>query len=362
MEDTQLDNLKSKAIGLLKTLITLPSFSKEEENTAAAIGEFLSNESIEFMQVGNNIIAYNLHFDDQKPSILLNSHHDTVKPNSGYTLDPFEAIQKDGKLYGLGSNDAGGSLVSLMAAFLNFHADKTPYNLILVASAEEEISGKNGISSVLEHLPYCELAIVGEPTQMKLAVAEKGLLVIDAKSKGKAGHAARDEGDNAIYKAMEDVLKIKNFKFKKHSQYLGDSKVSMTMIQAGQQHNVVPDTCDFTLDVRITDAYTLQEAFGELQNTLTSELKARSFRLNSSAIPENHRIMKVANELGLQKFGSPTLSDQALIPFDSVKIGPGKSARSHSSNEFIELAAIEEGIEIYIQLLTSYLYPKNSEI
>lgn len=351
----QLNYLKSKAIDLLKELIAIPSFSKEEHESADAIGNFLKQESINFMRMGNNIIAYNLHFDEQKVSILLNSHHDTVKPNAGYTKNPFEAIEQDGKLYGLGSNDAGGALVSLLATFLHFYEREIPYNLIFVASSEEEISGKNGISSVLAHIPVCELAIVGEPTQMNLAVAEKGLLVIDALSKGKAGHAARNEGENAIYKAMEDILKIKNFKFRKSSNYLGENKVSATVISAGQQHNVVPDSCQFTVDVRVTDAYTLEEAFEELQSQLGAELTARSFSLQSSFLPENHKIMDVAKVLGLQKFGSPTLSDQALIPFDSVKIGPGDSARSHTADEYIELKEIENGIEIYIQLVEKYM-------
>lgn len=224
MENIQLIDLKAKAIQLLKELIAIPSFSKEEDKSADAISNFLKSESVEFNQIGNNIITQNLHFDEQKPSILLNSHHDTVKPNAGYTKNPFEAMEQDGKLYGLGSNDAGGSLVSLLATFIHFYSKEIPYNLIFVASAEEEISGKNGISSVLEHIPKCELAIVGEPTEMKMAVAEKGLLVIDAVAKGRAGHAARNEGENAIYNAMEDILKIKDFKFKKSSNYLGRIK------------------------------------------------------------------------------------------------------------------------------------------
>ncbi|WKV13926.1 M20 family metallo-hydrolase [Marivirga harenae] len=360
MENTQLIDLKAKAIQLLKELITIDSFSKEEDKTADAIGHFLNSESVSFKRIGNNLIAYNFHFNEQKPSILLNSHHDTVKPNVSYTKNPFEAIEEGGKLYGLGSNDAGASLVSLIVTFLFFYPKDIPYNLIFIASAEEEISGQNGISRALEQIPICEVAIVGEPTEMKLAVAEKGLLVIDAVAKGKAGHAARDEGENAIYKAMEDILKVRDFKFKKSSKYLGENKVSATLIKAGQQHNVVPDVCEFTLDVRITDAYTLEEAFEELQSQLQSELKARSFRLQSSFLPEKHKIMEVAIVLGLERFGSPTLSDQALIPFDSVKIGPGKSERSHTADEFIEIKEIEEGIEIYIQLLERYMNHQNT--
>jgi acetylornithine deacetylase len=286
---------------------------------------------------------------------LLNSHHDTVKPNAGYTKNPFEAIIEDERLYGLGSNDAGGALVCLLATFLHFYSKELPYNLIFIASAEEEIGGKNGIGCVLDHIPACELAIVGEPTKMQLAVAEKGLLVIDAISKGKAGHAARNEGENAIYNAMEDILKIRDFKFKKSSTYLGTNKVSVTVIEAGQQHNVVPDRCHFTLDVRVTDAYSLEGAFKELQNNLSADLTARSFRLQSSFLPEGHKMMAVAETLGMQKYGSPTLSDQALIPFDSVKIGPGDSARSHAADEFIELEEIEKGIKIYAALLDHYM-------
>src|SRR5690606_1311272 len=255
---------------------------------------------------------------------------------------------------GLGSNDAGGCLVGLLGAFTFFYNKKIPYNLIIAATAEEEISGKNGISSILKELPELHLAIVGEPTLLQLAVAEKGLMVIDAVVRGKAGHAARGEGDNAIYKALGDLHIIKNFSFQKKSEYLGENKVTATIIHAGSQHNVVPDLCTYTLDVRVTDVYSLQEALDELKFNLLAELKPRSLRLNSTAINPDHKIMRVADKLGLRLFGSPTLSDQALIPFPSVKIGPGDSARSHTADEFIYVKEIGDGIAFYIHLLDTY--------
>ncbi|PZX56892.1 acetylornithine deacetylase [Algoriphagus ratkowskyi] len=342
------------AVQLLTQLIEIPSYSKEESATAELIEEFLTTRDIEVHKSGNNIWAFASQFDRNKPTIWLNSHHDTVKPNAGYTKDPFQAITKDGKLYGLGSNDAGGPLVSLLAAFTHFYDQDLPFNLIMIASAEEEISGKNGIASVIDQLPPCELAIVGEPTLMDMAVAEKGLMVIDAKVYGKAGHAAREEGVNAIYEALEDLQKIRDFRFEKVSRFLGKSKVSATVIHSGQQHNVVPDVCEFVLDVRVTDSYSLEEALSELKTSLSAELSPRSLRLQSSQVPEGHLILKVGEYLGLKTYGSPTLSDQALIPYPSVKIGPGDSARSHSADEYIYLNEIQKGIEGYISILDTY--------
>ncbi len=347
-------NLKEEAISLLQQLIETPSLSREEGNTAQLLANFFSQKGIEVNRKENNIWVANKHFDAGKPSILLNSHHDTVKPNNGYTKDPYKAIIGNGKLYGLGSNDAGGCLVSLIAAFFHFHKKQLPYNLILAATAEEEVSGKNGIASILEDLPNIELAIVGEPTLLDMAVAEKGLMVIDATVKGKAGHAARNEGINALYEALPDLNTIKDYKFKKVSDYLGESKVSATIIQAGSQHNVVPDLCTYTLDVRVTDSYTLQEALDELKSVLKADLQPRSMRLNSSALPKDHKIWRVAKDMHLKFYGSPTLSDQALIPFPSVKIGPGDSARSHTPDEFIHLEEIEQGIDRYIDILEHY--------
>ncbi|WP_113922824.1 M20 family metallo-hydrolase [Cognataquiflexum aquatile] len=352
--DPLFQSLYEETTALLASLIETPSMSKEEEKTGDLIAAFFEKKNIKTHRKGNNIWAYNRHFDSKKPSILLNSHHDTVKPNAGYTKNPFKAILEDGRIYGLGSNDAGGCLVSLIGAFCYFYEKEIPYNLILAATAEEEISGKNGIESILNELSELELAIVGEPTLMQMAVAEKGLLVIDAIVKGKAGHAAREEGENAIYKALDDLNKIRDYQFEKISPYLGNTKVTATIIQAGSQHNVIPDVCTYTLDVRVTDSYTLEEVFAELKNILQAELTPRSLRLNSSKVPEGHKILEVAKTLGLETYGSPTLSDQALIPYPSVKIGPGDSARSHTADEFIYLKEIQEGIQGYIALLEKY--------
>ncbi|MEX2591537.1 MAG: M20 family metallo-hydrolase [Anditalea sp.] len=346
--------LKEDAISLLQKLIQTPSLSKEEDNSAKLLANFFLSNGILFNQKGNNIWAPNKYFDPRLPTILLNSHHDTVKPNQGYSKDPYQAFIEEGKLYGLGSNDAGGCLVTLIAAFIYYYDKKTPYNLILAATAEEEISGKNGIESLLPELPELELAIVGEPTLLNMSVAEKGLLVIDAFVKGKAGHAAREEGENAIYKALDDLNLIKSYRFRKKSDYLGENKVTATIIHAGSQHNVVPDSCSYTLDVRVTDAYTLKGALEELKKVLKADLQPRSLRLNSSTIDPGHKIIKVAKKMGLELYGSPTLSDQALIPFPSVKIGPGDSARSHTADEFIYLEEIRQGVELYIQLLQTY--------
>jgi acetylornithine deacetylase len=346
--------LKDNAISLLQKLIETPSLSREEENSANLLGDFLLSNGIEFNRKGHNIWASNKNFDHKLPTILLNSHHDTVKPNHGYSQNPYQAIIEENKLFGLGSNDAGGCLVALMATFIYFYDKKLPYNLILAATAEEEISGKNGIESLLPAWPELNLAIVGEPTLLKLSVAEKGLLVIDAVVKGKAGHAAREEGENAIYKALEDLNLIKGYRFKRKSGFLGENKVTATVIQAGTQHNVVPDTCFYTLDVRVTDAYTLEEALKELRAVLKAELQPRSLRLNSSAIAPHHKIIKAAKKMGIELYGSPTLSDQALIPYPSVKIGPGDSARSHTADEYILLEEVRQGIDVYIELLQTY--------
>ena len=347
-------NLYEDTVQLLEDLIKIPSFSKEENQTADLIQKFLSEKGVETQRSGNNVWAFASEYNPILPTVWLNSHHDTVKPYSGYTNDPFTPIYSDGKLFGLGSNDAGGPLVSLIACFCHFIGKPLPFNLLMIASAEEEISGQNGISSLISILPEAELAIVGEPTQMRLAVAEKGLLVIDAKIRGKAGHAAREEGINAIYLALEDLEEIRNFQFTKTSPFLGRTKVSCTVIKAGQQHNVVPDLCEYTLDVRVTDAYTLEQALEELKANLKAELQPRSLRLQSSHLPENHLMYRVAAALDLETFGSPTLSDQALIPWPSVKIGPGDSARSHSADEFIYLEEIKKGIQGYISILNKY--------
>ena len=339
-------------ISLLQSLIAVPTFSREEAASAALIEKFLRNADIPFSRSGNNIWAQNKYFQKDLPTVLLNSHHDTVKPVPGWTRDPFTPDIVDGKLFGLGSNDAGAALVSLLAAFVHFYHQKNlKFNLVWAASAEEEISGSNGIESILSQLPIINVGIVGEPTQMQAAVAEKGLMVIDATAHGKAGHAARNEGINAIDLAMADIEKIKNFVFDRHSDRLSPNKLTVTQIKAGVQHNVVPDRCEFVIDVRTNDRYTNREVFDLLQQQLSSELTARSFRLNASSIPETHPLVQRCKALGLKCFGSPTLSDQALMPFPTVKIGPGDSARSHTADEFIFLSEIEDAIEKYILIL-----------
>jgi acetylornithine deacetylase len=348
------DVLFTEAVELLRKLIAIPSYSKEESKTADLIESFLNNRGVTTFRSGNNVWGFASEYNPVLPTVWLNSHHDTVKPNNGYTKDPFVAEESEGKLYGLGSNDAGGPLVSLIATFCHFIEKPLPFNLMLIASAEEEISGANGISSLISQLPEAEIAIVGEPTQMRLAVAEKGLLVIDAKVHGKAGHAAREEGVNAIYQAMDDLDEIRNFEFFKSSPFLGRTKVTATVIKAGHQHNVVPDLCEYTLDVRVTDAYSLEEAFEELKSKLKADLTPRSMRLQSSHLPDGHMMYRIAALLGLEKFGSPTLSDQALIPWPSVKIGPGDSARSHTPDEYIFLQEIQTGIQGYISIINKY--------
>jgi acetylornithine deacetylase len=346
--------LHEKAILLLEKLIETPSFSKEEEKTADLIYAELLGEGVKNIEkIGNNVIAKNLFFDPNKPTILLNSHHDTVKPNASYNRDPFVATQEGDKLYGLGSNDAGGPLVSLWATFLYFYeVPGLAFNLVFVASAEEEISGKNGIESILSYLPKINLAIVGEPTGMNLAIAEKGLMVLDCTAKGVAGHAARNEGENAILIALTDIQFLSNYTFEKTSTTLGPVKMSVTLINAGTQHNVVPDSCTFVVDVRLTDAYTAEEVIDILKKHLKSEIVPRSTRLKPSGISAEHPIVKKGISLGLKTYGSPTLSDQALMPFTSIKIGPGESERSHTADEYILMSEIKQGIETYINLLT----------
>lgn len=339
-------------IALLEKLIETPSFSREEDKTATLIESFLAEKSIGFQRIKNNIIARNKDFNDKKPILLLNSHHDTVRPNSSWKKDPFTPVVVDGKLYGLGSNDAGGPLVALLSAFVAFfdQAD-LPYNLIFAATAEEEISGENGLELVLPELGAIQFGIVGEPTSMQMAIAEKGLMVLDGLAAGKAGHAARNEGENAIYNAMQDINWFKQFKFDRKSRLLGDVKMSVTMINAGSQHNVVPDQCQFVVDIRSTDAYANEEILEIVSANVMSQVKPRSMRLQPSGLPEDHILLECAKSLKLETFGSPTLSDQALMHFPSVKIGPGDSSRSHTADEFIRIQEIRDGVDLYIDLL-----------
>lgn len=342
------------AVRLLKELIATPSFSREEDATAAILVRFLEERGVRPERHLNNVWALNRHFNPGKPSILLNSHHDTVKPNPQYTRDPFAPVVEDGRLFGLGSNDAGGCLVSLIATFLHFYdAENLPYNIIFAASAEEEISGINGIESILDKLPPVDFAIVGEPTKTDLAVAEKGLMVLDCVAHGKAGHAARDEGENALYNAMDDISWFRTYRFPKVSDTLGPVKMSVTVIQTSNKaHNVVPAECSFVVDVRATDQYSLEEMLEIIRANVKCDVTPRSMRMRPSFIPKEHALVQAGIGLGKQLYGSPTTSDQALIPATSVKIGPGDSARSHTADEFIYLDEIRQGIDTYIRLLS----------
>lgn len=348
--------LNCEAIALLQQLVATPSFSREEQATAQLLYHFLLRHGMLPQQSGNNIWARNKYFNPAKPTLLLNSHHDTVKPNKGYTRDPFMPTVEDGKLYGLGSNDAGASLVALLAAFRHFyHKDDLAYNLLFAASAEEEISGADGIVSLLPEVGVIDCAIVGEPTGMEMAIAEKGLLVLDCTTTGISGHAARDEGENAIYKALPDMDWFRNYRFPKSSSLLGDCKMSVTMISAGVQHNVVPANCAFTVDVRVNDCYTPEEILDTVRNHVACDVKPRSLRLRATRIEETHPLAMAGKALGKSTFGSATLSDKALMPFPALKMGPCDSARSHTPDEFIYLSEIEEGIATYIALLKQML-------
>lgn len=343
-----------KYIGLLRSLISVSSFSRNEEEASQIIRNFLTELGIPYQTQVNNTWVKNQFWKEGLPVILLNSHIDTVKPASGYTRDPFSPDVENGVLYGLGSNDAGGALVTLLAVFVHFNQfDNLPFNLIYAASAEEEISGTNGLESILGELGKLDFAIVGEPTKMQMAIAEKGLMVLDCTSHGKSGHAAREEGENAIYKAIADIEKIRNYKFEQVSEVLGAVKMSVTVINAGMQHNVVPDLCTFVVDVRTNEYYSNQQACEIIDQLIDADVAPRSLRLNSSGIPVDHSVVRRGISLGLSYYGSPTTSDQAVIPYPSIKIGPGDSARSHTANEYILISEIEDGFKIYVDLLTN---------
>jgi acetylornithine deacetylase len=347
------DHLAEEATELLVRLIRTPSYSREEGATADLIFDFLQSHGAQPQRELNNVWAVNQHFDAEKPTVLLNSHHDTVKPGTTWTYDPFGAvIIEDSKLTGLGSNDAGGCAVSMLATFLYFHQQpELPYNLVCAITAEEEVSGVNGIRRLLPLLPKIDLGIVGEPTQMDMAVAEKGLVVLDCTAHGQSGHAARNEGENALYKAVADIQWIQQYKFPNVSELLGPVKMTVTQIQAGTQHNVVPDTCHFVVDVRTNEFYSNEEVVRTVREHLQSEVKPRSVRLNSSRIDPDHVLVRKGVALGRKTYGSATMSDQALMPFPTVKMGPGDSARSHTPDEYIYLYEIRGGIKAYIELL-----------
>lgn len=343
----------SEAVALLQSLIAIPSFSGEEEGTAAVIAHFLEQKGIPAHRHLNNIWAVNKHFQPEKPTILLCSHHDTVRPNPSYTRDPFKPTIENGRLYGLGSNDAGGALVGMIAAFCHhYDAPDLPYNLVLGAVAEEERSGKNGVESLLPLLPQLDCALIGEPTLLNLAVAEKGLMVLDCTASGRAGHAAREEGDSALYRAVKDIEWFRTYRFPQVSEWLGPIKMSVTSIETpNKAHNVVPDTCHFVVDVRMTDAYMPEELLEVIRANVESDVRPRSTRLRATGIPESHPLVVAGKALGGKVYGSPTSSDKALIPVPTLKVGPGDSARSHTADEYIEVAEIEKGVIFYSNLI-----------
>lgn len=354
--------LFQEAIDLLKALISQPSFSREEDRTATIIEQFFQKKQIPVNRFLNNVWVVNQYFDPVKPVLLLNSHHDTVKPNPAYTLDPFAAIEKEGKLFGLGSNDAGGALVALLAVFLYYYEQQDlPYNILFAATAEEEISGKNGIEALLPHLPNITCGIVGEPTQMQMAIAERGLLVLDVTAQGKPGHAARNEGENALYKAIKDIEWFSQYQFEKVSDLLGPVKMSVTVIETeNKAHNVVPAICKFVVDVRVNELYSFEEILTTIQKNIQSTAVPRSLRIKSTAIPQDHPLVLAGTKLGRSSYGSPTTSDKALMPFLTLKMGPGDSARSHSADEFIYLTEIREGIDLYIALIDQFMQNQTS--
>jgi acetylornithine deacetylase len=345
--------LQQEAKQLLEQLIATPSFSKEEDKTADLIQAYLNQKKVKSERKKNNIWAINAHYDASKPTLLLNSHHDTVKANKGFTLDPFTPIEKDGKLFGLGSNDAGGCLVSLIATFLYYYEHTNlPFNIILLASAEEEISGVDGVELVLPLLPKIDFGIVGEPTLLEMAIAERGLLVLDVVAAGKSGHAAREEGENALYKMLPAIEWFKNYEFEKVSELLGKVKMTVTVIETeNKQHNVVPSTCKIVVDVRVNELYTFEEILATINKHVDATVTPRSLRMRSTGIALNHPLIQAGTALGKGYYGSVTTSDKALMPFPTLKMGPGDSARSHTADEFIFVKEIQEGINTYIQLI-----------
>jgi len=349
------DALAQEAIALLKRLIAIPSFSEEEDETAEVIDAWLQKHGVATKRQYNNIYAFNKYYEEGKPNLLLNSHHDTVKPNSAYTKDPFHPHVEDGKLYGLGSNDAGGCLCSLLATFVHFYErEDLPYNIIMTATAEEEDAGDKSISALLPILPEIEVAIVGEPTEMQLAIAEKGLVVFEGKVEGTPSHAAHPNDNNAIYNTIEVLEWFKNYKFEKVSDVLGPVKMTVTQIGAGSQHNVVPAHVDLVIDTRVNDKYTNEEINDILQKEAPCKLTPRSLNLSSSSIPIDHPLVQSGISLGRKTYGSPTLSDQAELSCQSLKLGPGYSPRSHSADEFIYVKEIEEGVGLYIAILEGF--------
>ena len=341
----------SDAVQLLKKLIATPSVSRNEKDAANIMEQTIRSYGFEPQREANNLWIIDPHYDESRPTLLLNAHIDTVKPVASWSRDPFSPDVEDGVLYGLGSNDCGGGLCSLLQIFRMLTEKPQSYNLIYLASAEEEVSGKDGITRALPLLPHIDLAIVGEPTGMNPAVAEKGLMVLDVIAHGKSGHAARNEGVNAIYEALDDMLWIRDYKFEKVSEFLGPTKMTLTVVNAGTQHNVIPDKCTMLVDIRTNEFYDNEEVYELIRQHLKSEVKAHSFRLKSSRIDPEHPLIRKCVAMGMKPFGSPTLSDQALMHFPSFKLGPGESSRSHSANEFIRISEIRDAIAKYEPLL-----------
>lgn len=348
-----IDELHGDAVALLTDLIRTPSLSGQEGETAGIIERFLNDRGVATGRLGNNVHARNREFDPGKPTILLNSHHDTVPAGASWSRSPFDPVSEDDRLYGLGSNDAGGPLAALIATFLHLRdAESLPFNLVLAATAEEETSGTNGIALLLPELGRIDLGIVGEPTSLRMAVTEKGLMVLHCTAAGRSGHAARDEGENAIYNAMADIEWFRTYRFLPESKTLGPVKMTVTMIEAGTRHNVVPDECRFTVDVRTTDTWSNDAVLEVIRRNVRSDVIPRSLRLNPSAIDPAHPVVRAGRRIGLETYGSPTLSDQALMPFPTVKLGPGDSGRSHTADEWIGVEEIRQGIATYVRLLT----------
>lgn len=348
---TDKDILLSDAVGLLKRLIATPSVSRDESSAADIMQETMSGYGLSVTRDGNNMWTTGKDFDPAKPTLMLNAHIDTVKPVASWTRDPYTPALEDDTLYGLGSNDCGGGLVTLLQVFRYLSERGQSYNMLYLVSAEEEVSGVNGIRKVLPCLPKVDVALVGEPTGMQPAVAEKGLMVVDATAKGRSGHAARGEGLNAIYEALDDLEWLRTYQFDKISRLLGPTVMNVTVINAGTQHNVIPDECKFVIDVRTNENYRNEDVFNILRLHMKSEIKARSFHLSSSSISMEHPIVRRCLDMGMKPFGSPTLSDQALMTFPSLKLGPGESSRSHSADEFIRISELRDALEKYIRLL-----------
>ena len=341
-----------EAVGLLKELIAIPSISRDETRAADKLSSFLNDHGLPHGREANNLWVGCQDWDNSRPTVMLNAHIDTVRPVASWKRDPFIPTQEGDLLYGLGSNDCGGGLVATLQTYRIMLQRPRNYNILWVASAEEEVSGQNGFSRVLPLLPKIDVAIVGEPTGLQPAIAEKGLMVIDGYAYGKSGHAARNEGVNAIYEALDDLVWLRDYKFRKNSDLLGPTKMTVTVVESGTQHNVIPDTLHFIIDVRTNEFYQNEYLFNFLQKKMKKcELRARSFRLHSSSIPKEHPLIRKCMDRGMQPFGSPTLSDQALMPFPSLKLGPGESSRSHSADEFIKISEIEQAIETYVSLL-----------